>query len=392
MSEIPQSDLEVKRRLRRVAHHLEQSGSQHRAQPTFEVGGRFGLMKLRNRVGLWIAVAAVSVGAVGFTLLTRSTNRSESWVPVQLANDETSTSDDSLIDLENGEQQEIGRPDGDVGGGDSVGDGSGRSDGDVGGSDGLDINQETEPTFPPDASSPTTLPPVDTDQQGPRIQDVSFPTNVRAGSWVTFRWRVADPDLVSATGVRIGWVNGIYSSCGFGDVGSLESGNSRDGKWSYACWIPSNAVSTVYSVSIWASDMLGHNSDLSNTTFYVEGGNDDASPPMYSNVRVENDVSPGGTVVINWSLADPSGIEGAVMWVAGPTGGFTNLVTGKTYANYATLEITRDCNATEDICELRQSVQIDPTSPVGVYTLWVSATDKLGNKVLNPSIQFNVTN
>ena len=106
---------------------------------------------------------------------------------------------------------------------------------------------------------------------------------------------------------------------------------------------------------------------------------------------VENDVPPGGTVFINWTLADPSGIEGAVMLIAGPTG-FYNLASEKSYANYATLEITRDCNATGDICELRQSVQIDPTSPAGVYTLWVSATDKLGNKVLNPSIQFNVTN
>jgi len=411
MSEPSQSDLDVKRRLRRVAHHLEQSGSQHRARPTFEVDGRFGMMKLRNRVGLWIAVAAVSVGVVGFTLLTRSTSRSEFRVPVQLANDGTSTSDDSSIDLENGEQQENGRPDGDVGGSNGVGEGSGlpdgdsdvgisvgvgensgRPDGDVGGNDGIDINPETESTFPSDTLSPTTSSPVDIDLQGPRIQDVSFPTNVRAGSWLTFRWRVVDPDLVSATGVRVGWANGIFSSCGFGELGTLERGTSRDGEWSYTCWIPSNAVSTVYSVSIWASDMLGHNSDFSNIAFNVEGGNDDASPPLYSNVRVENDVSPGGTLVIYWSLADPSGIEGAVMWVAGPTGGFTNLETEKSYANYATLDIRRSCNAAGDLCDYTQSVQIDLTSPIGEYTLWVSATDKLGNKVLNSLIQFNVTN
>jgi hypothetical protein len=144
-------------------------------------------------------------------------------------------------------------------------------------------------------------------------------------------------------------------------------------------------------VSIWVSDLLGVTSDISETTFVVEGGSDDSSAPLYTNVSVENNVSPGGTVVINWTLADQSGIEGAVMWVAGPTG-FYNLASEKSYANYATLEITRDCNSAGDTCELTQSVQIDPTSPAGVYTLWVSATDKLGNKVLEPSIQFDVTN
>jgi hypothetical protein len=137
--------------------------------------------------------------------------------------------------------------------------------------------------------------------------------------------------------------------------------------------------------------MLGLTSDVSETTFAVEGGNDDSSAPLYTNVSVENNVSPGGTVVIKWTLSDQSGIEGAVMWVAGPTG-FYNLASEKSYANYATLEITRDCNSAGDKCELKQSVQIDPTSPAGVYTLWVSATDKLGNKVLEPSIQFDVTN
>jgi hypothetical protein len=137
--------------------------------------------------------------------------------------------------------------------------------------------------------------------------------------------------------------------------------------------------------------MLGLSSDISYTTFVVEGGNDDASAPLYTNVSVENNVSPGGTVVINWTLADPSGVEGAVMWVAGPTG-FYNLESEKSYANYATLEIARDCTSAGDTCELTQTVQIDPTSPAGVYTLWVSATDKLGNKVLEPSIRFDVTN
>jgi hypothetical protein len=410
MTEFQKSDEDMQRKIREVADLLVREGSQYRNRKLIQDVSPLGVMKLPNRLGLWLGFVAISCGALVFFLKQDSNSTVETRVPVQLENGVVPNAQDDALGLENSEQFVVGENARSSGNGGEVGLGlndvtaneGNAIEGDsaeVGPDAGnpTDDNDATDlpaivvpPTFP-ELTTPTTSIPDEFGRVGPVITDIAVPAIVKAGSSLTFRWRAADPDLVSATGVRVGWASGIFSSCGFGELGTLESGTTRDGEWSYTCWIPSNAVSTFYSVSIWASDMLGLSSDISYTTFVVEGGNDDASAPLYTNVSVENNVSPGGTVVINWTLADPSGIEGAVMWVAGPTG-FYNLESEKSYANYATLEITRDCTSAGDTCELTQTVQIDPTSPAGVYTLWVSATDKLGNKVLEPSIRFDVTN
>lgn len=387
MTEFQKSDEDMQRKIRVVADLLVREGSQYRNRKLIQDVSPLGVMKLPNRLGLWLGFVAISCGALVFFLKQDSNSTVETRVPVQLENGVVPNAQDDALGLENSEQFVVGENaiEGDSA---EVGPDAGNPTDD---NDATDLPAIVVPPTFPELTTPTTSIPDEFGRVGPVITDIAVPAIVKAGSSLTFRWRAADPDLVSATGVRVGWASGIFSSCGFGELGTLESGTTRDGEWSYTCWIPSNAVSTFYSVSIWASDMLGLSSDISYTTFVVEGGNDDASAPLYTNVSVENNVSPGGTVVINWTLADPSGVEGAVMWVAGPTG-FYNLESEKSYANYATLEIARDCTSAGDTCELTQTVQIDPTSPAGVYTLWVSATDKLGNKVLEPSIRFDVTN
>ena len=415
MTEFQKSDADTQRKIREVAGLLVREGSQYRNQKLIQEVSPFGMLKLPNRLGLWLGLVAISCGALVFFVKEDSKSTVETRVPVQLEDEVVPNAQDDALGLENSEQFVVGenaRSSGDggeveLGFTDGTANEGNANEGIANEDDSAEVRLDTgnpadenvandlptivePPTFP-ELTTPTTSIPDEFGRVGPVISDIAVPAIVKAGSSLTFRWRAADPDLVSATGVRVGWASGIFSSCGFGELATLESGTTRDGEWSYTCWIPSNAVSTFYSVSIWASDMLGISSDISYTTFVVEGGNDDSSAPLYTNVSVENNVSPGGTVVINWTLADPSGIEGAVMWVAGPTG-FYNSASEKSYANYATFEITRDCNAAGDTCELTQSVQIDPTSPAGVYTLWVSATDKLGNKVLEPSIQFDVTN
>ena len=415
MTEFQKSDADTQRQIREVADLLVREGSQYRNQKLIQEVSPLGLMKLPNRLGLWLGLVAISCGALVFFVKEDSKSTVETRVPVQLEDEVVPNAEDDALGLENGEQFVVGenvRSSGDggeveLGFTDGTANEGNTNEGIANEDDSAEVRLDTgnpadendandlptivePPTFP-EMTTPTTSIPDEFGRVGPVISDIAVPAIVKAGSSLTFRWRAADPDLVSATGVRVGWASGIFSSCGFGELATLESGTTRDGEWSYTCWIPSNAVSTFYSVSIWASDMLGISSDISDTTFVVEGGNDDSSAPLYTNVSVENNVSPGGTVVINWTLVDPSGIEGAVMWVAGPTG-FYNSASEKSYANYATFEITRDCNAAGDTCELTQSVQIDPTSPAGVYTLWVSATDKLGNKVLEASIQFDVTN
>lgn len=374
MTGVPQPDPNLEHTLRRVADHLMRQGSQYRERPLQASPESLEATRPSGRAGLWALVATVAAVIVGGTLVAQSTSQSASRPRLQAAVDRSSSTTVEGVDT-------------------SIGDEAVPSSSLVVPEDGSERALEpgvSEPTFlPPDVTDPSiSLPgfPV-----GPTISDVVVPPTVAAGSSVTFTWRVADSDSVSATGVVIGWVNGIYTPCGFGDEGTLVGGSRADGEWSYTCWFPSDAVATTYSVDVWASDGLGNSSRVSGFEFQLEGGNADSSAPAYSDVRVVSGARVGDVLTVTWSLTDPSGIQGAVMWIGGGTGGFTNLVTGRTYAMYDTMVVTRDCNVPGDSCDYTQSLQIDPSSPPGTYALWLSATDTLGNKVLGEVLRFTLS-
>lgn len=227
------------------------------------------------------------------------------------------------------------------------------------------------------------------DLSGPTISSVQHPAVVTAGTSFSVRWRVADADGVSSTGVTMGWASGIWTTCGFGQSGRLVSGTMTDGIWEYVCAVPASAVNTDYSLDVSAQDMMGNWSSLGGFSFTIVGGNPDSTPPAYRNVRLVSGAVVGGTLTITWTLDDPSGIDSAVMWVAGPSGGFSDL-TGQRYALYETMVVTRDCSVDGSTCNLTQTVQLSPTAPAGSYALWVSATDLLGNKVLEQVLAFTV--
>lgn len=239
-----------------------------------------------------------------------------------------------------------------------------------------------------DPTDPTYTVPAD--PEGPVITDVEVPGVVTAGSSVTFRWRVTDADSVASTGIVVGWASGIYTPCGFGQSARLESGTVTDGTWILVCRIPTDAVSTDYSVEVSAQDALGHWSNSSGHGFSVVGGASDASPPAYLDVTVVGTARSGDVLTTTWTLTDPSGIDSAVMWIAGPSGGFTNLETGVRYARYETMVVTSECSPAGDTCWFTQTVQLDPSAAAGTYSLWLSATDSLGNKVLEQVLEFTV--
>jgi hypothetical protein len=244
-------------------------------------------------------------------------------------------------------------------------------------------------------SASTSVPPLitilpGTGGEGPVISGVQVPTVVMAGDTATFRWRANDPDTVSSTGITVGWSSGIYTACGFGQSARLESGSLADGIWVFSCTIPSSAVSTEYTVDVYAQDALGHWSNSSGHTFDVRGGSDDSSAPVVTDVMVIGSARVGQVLTTTWTLSDESGIASGVLWVAGPGGTFTDLSTGLRYVQYDTMQISRQCTASGSSCAYTQTVRIDPDSPTGAYTLWSSAIDSVGNKHLMPIASFDV--
>ena len=227
------------------------------------------------------------------------------------------------------------------------------------------------------------------DLAGPAISDVIVPTAVRAGERITFEWNLSDPAGIQFTGVTVGWANGLFTDCGFGQPASLISGTNTQGRWSFSCDIPTNAVATEYSVQVTATDGFGTYASSNWATFEVEGANNDVSPPTWSDIAVSSDASLGGEVTFTWTASDASNIGYGIMWVAGPGGyGFVD-ANGRSLADYSR-PVEKVCNEEGSVCSFRQVVRLSQTGQPGQWVLWISTADVWGNKALEQVFTFDV--
>lgn len=378
----PDGDLDST--LRRVADHLSARGSEYLERPAAvavdtQSRGRLGPLRLRVVLGATAALALLGAATLSLGGGT-ATGRIEPQASTADSDAVAPRADDSTPASGADGTTEVDGVDGTV---PAVGPDTVPGDTSTGGTAPDDTRLE-----PPVI---TVLPPPTVTTPGevtsPLISEIDVPSTVTAGQEFTVRWRAADPDRVSSTGVTIGWASGIYTACGISGPSRIESGTTLDGTWLFTCVMPANAVSTEYSVKVRAQDSLGNWSESGWFYFTVVGGSSDASPPAYSNVRIASGAQVGAVLTVTWTLVDASGIDNSVMWVAGPSGGFTDPA-GNRYALYDTMVITSDCVG--DTCTYTQTVQLSPTAPAGSYSLWVSATDTLGNKVLEQALSFTV--
>ncbi|MFM8268312.1 MAG: hypothetical protein ACKOA2_09865 [Ilumatobacteraceae bacterium] len=376
MSPDQHRDNDLDNTLRRVAAHLSTRGDEYLERPIVAaVGARSGRRSAPWRVRVVIGVSGAAA-LLGSAVVVLGGGGAAGRLEPQTSNGgsvESSAQDDDTSPGTGEPAAEVtSRPDS------TSTDGASSDDTSVG-------DPRLEPPVITVLPPPTVTSPGE--QTSPVISEVDVPTVVTAGQTFFVRWRAADPDLISSTGVTIGWASGLYSACGIGTPGRLESGTLVDGNWVFTCTMPVNAVSTEYSVKVNAQDTFGNLSESGWFNFTVVGGNPDASPPTYSNVTVVSGAQLGAVLTVTWTLVDASGVESAVMWIAGPSGGFTDPA-GNRYALYDTMVISSNCVG--DTCSYTQTVQLSSTSPAGSYSLWVSATDTLGNKVLEEALSFAV--
>jgi hypothetical protein len=376
---------DIDHQLRRVADHLTRRGVEYRERSVVVPGGapaqRRGFLRGGSRVA---AASVLLVSACVAAVAVLGTGEPVRRLQPMSSGDTQATTDGAATDSSN-----TRGPATTMDGLESETESESESESAVDGVPRTGSEAPQDSSGDPVTDPTVTVPPVIV--EGPVISAVEVPRLVAAGSSVTFRWRVVDVDTVASTGITVGWASGIYTACGFGQSARLASGTSRDGIWEYSCAIPADAVSTEYSVEVHAQDGLGNWSRAGGYGFSITGGSSDATPPAPSDVRVVGGFGVVGEVLtITWTLTDPSGIDSAVMWVAGPTGGFTDLETGRRYAMYETMVVTSQCSPSGDTCSFTQTVQLDPAAPAGVYSLWLSATDNLGNKVLEEVFAFTV--
>jgi hypothetical protein len=223
------------------------------------------------------------------------------------------------------------------------------------------------------------------DTSGPGVSNASVTSNVRAGSTLTFIWSVNDNSAIDSSWVKIGGPSGwVTTWCGFGLQGTRVSGNSQGSVFSAQCPVPQNAVNTEYTAFFDATDVFGQMAQSSTATFRIIGGETDSSAPVVTNIAVSSPtLSYGQTLDITYDVADDTGVQGVIAWVALDGYGFANNQ-GRSYVDYGSYAGVRNSGDEKDGKYLQQ-ISLNSFAPAGEYTLWISVIDKLGNKVFYQS-------
>lgn len=217
------------------------------------------------------------------------------------------------------------------------------------------------------------------DAQSPTLTVLSTPIRANAGETVRFTWRASDVSGVQSTQASIGGPSGwVTQWCGFQVVGTLVKGDTWDGIYAIECAIPKNAPSQEYSLIVSASDNFGNGTDTATGVFTVEGGASDTAVPTIEQVNVAESVTRGDAFTIRVRVTDETGTGYVYGWVNYTVYNVVNLATGKTWVEYLSGPVL--VSGTVNDGEWEQELRFRDDSPAGVYTLWFSIGDSLGNR------------
>jgi hypothetical protein len=214
----------------------------------------------------------------------------------------------------------------------------------------------------------------------PTVSYDSVPTQVVAGTTLTFTWRASDPSGISegSSNAWIGGPSGWVDWCGLPIPGVVVSVDGPSILYQVSCAVPANAVNQTYSIFINAQDSFANAGSVSPGAdgigdFEVVGGSSDAEPPVFSDVEVPPTVAPGATFTMKWRVVDPSGVDSSA-WVVGPAGLADQFGSFQEGWELERLPVSD----TESVFVL--TVRLAERAPGGTYEVWISARDGLGNK------------
>ena len=214
------------------------------------------------------------------------------------------------------------------------------------------------------------------DITGVTISDITVRTSIDAGDRMTVTWRAAAANGITNTEMRIGGPSGwVTSWCDFVVSATLIGGTSVDGLYEASCAVPDSAVNGSYTLFITAQDRIGNGAPWDSSTqrdFIVNGGSLDSTAPLATDVEATAD---GGEVTVRWRVSDQSGVQGQSAWLALNVYSFASVEGPYFTYNAATLVQGDAFDGTYE-----QRIERRSISPNGVYTVWLTVIDTLGNK------------
>ena len=228
------------------------------------------------------------------------------------------------------------------------------------------------------------------DSGSPVLTFDSVPQVVTAGTTVTFRWRATDSSGVNSTQASIGGPWGWVTNwgCGFQTVGSLVSGDDRDGVYALECAIPADAPSQTYSLILSGSDNFSQATWGITREFTVTGGSSDTATPSIIDMQTLGSTDRGKSFTLRTRVTDETGVAYAFAWVN--SGAF--VVDPRTMRYWVDYSAEGPQLVEGDVRDgvWEQTFTVRDDTPAGVYTIWISIGDTLGNR-LYQTTEYSVT-
>jgi hypothetical protein len=252
-----------------------------------------------------------------------------------------------------------------------------------------------EPTVDPTPEMPgggmldldRPLPPVGDGEGGfepAQITNVRVPAEVRAGTPLVIRFRMADPSGYQAPVAFVGGPSGwVGDWCGFGAAAVRVSGDQRDGEYEISCLVPTTAPSASYIVRIGCECTFPDTAEDSLFVTYpfdIVGGSSDVRAPVIASARINwfGAIAAGSTFSVSTYATDESGIAYVVAWVDGPNGRIPNDA-GQPWASDMGLDTIQRYGGV-GWEQFVQTITLRDDAVPGRYRLWFSVGDAIGNR------------
>lgn len=201
-----------------------------------------------------------------------------------------------------------------------------------------------------------------------------------AGGEAVFSWAVSDSSRVLGSWLNIGGSSGwVTEWCGFSIEATQVGGTSQDGIFEVRCAIPANAPSQSYTAFVYATDIFGTWRGEMQLAFDVVGGSSDTQAPELSDIRFNlTIVGPDDELKLDWTASDESGVKYVVPWIALDGYSFAD-GQGRMYSETFS-QPQEQLSGDKLLGSYSQKITFTDVAPAGVYTLWFSVSDEVGNR------------
>jgi hypothetical protein len=225
------------------------------------------------------------------------------------------------------------------------------------------------------------------DTTAPVFAPMALSRSVNAGDTLIIDYVLSDDSPIDMSWGFIGGNSGwVTEWCGFPVMATPlnQSTTAEPGQISsrfrISCPVPANAPNGEYLVDLHALDVFGNYATGQRVIVTVANGSTDAQAPSVSDVTVSSpSVSRADSFNVSLRLDDETEIAGSYVYLAHNGYGFAD-TTGRAHMvfNVPTLEPIPVISGAAQ--RHIQAIEFVTGAPSGVYTVWVSVRDTLGNR------------